>query len=117
MTTPAQFSKTTLTPALSHPMGEGESSTASLANHNSWLPKACMKSLSHPMGEGQGEGSGEGLGEGQGEGRPTSRRHAPLSRVFAGLLTVLTLSLAGLKTNAAELTPPLRPPSVPLVAC
>ena len=54
----------TLTPALSHRMGEGESPTVSSENPGAgfaggsfakWEPAACF-SLSLPMGEGQGEG-------------------------------------------------------------
>jgi len=47
----------TLTPALSHPMGEGERKTRLLQLKSADLRDATITTLSHRMGEGQGEGS------------------------------------------------------------
>jgi hypothetical protein len=57
--------RTALSPALSHPMGEGESFTRLLLQSPQDFPMPTLASLSHRMEEGQGQGSASRSGCGE----------------------------------------------------
>jgi hypothetical protein len=96
---------TTLTPTLSRPTGEGESSHAAEKRraHEKSPRRAERASLSHPMGEGEGEGEGK-----SGDSKPETRNPKPDPSAYARLERLGAQLEAGMRDAAKSAGVPVQ---------